>query len=307
VRCLVTGPAGFVGSRVVRRLVADGHEVGAIMRPSSSRARLDGVEDRLVVFSGDLASPEGWRAQVAAWRPEACIHTAWYAEPGKYLDSTLNLDCLRDSLRLLEELAAMGCTRVVMTGTCFEYDLETGTLTEETPVRPRTLYAACKLALGAIGAQRAPQLGVAFAWGRIFYVYGPYEDPRRLVPALTLSLLRGEPFAATTGEQVRDYIHVDDIASALVALAVAGASGVYNIATGEAATIRDLMLEIGRLAGHADLIRFGARPPGQYEPPVINGDNRRLREATGWKPGRTLPQGLAETVEWWKARAALPR
>ncbi len=305
-KILVTGPGGFVGSRVVRALSAGGHDVGAIMRPSASHERLEGVEDRLRIFPGDLGAPDAWRGDVAAWRPEACIHTAWYAEPGKYLDSTLNLDCLRDSLRLLEELAAIGCRRAVMTGTCFEYDLETGTLTEETPVKPRTLYAACKLALGVVAAQRASQLGLAFSWGRIFYVYGPYEDTRRLVPALTLSLLRGEPFKATTGEQVRDYIHVDDIASALVALAVTGASGVFNICSGEPSTIRDLMLEVGRLIGREDLIQFGARPPGQYEPPVIDGENRRLREATGWKPARTLPQGLAETVDWWKARTALP-
>ena len=303
----MTGAGGFVGSRVARRLLADGHDVCALMRPSTSRARLEGVEDRLTFVAGDVGHVDGWRDAVAAWQPDACIHTAWYAEPGKYLDSKLNLDGLRNGLALLEEMAAIGCKRVVMTGTCFEYDLEGGTLTEDTPVKPRTLYAACKLALGVVAAQRAAQLGVAFAWGRIFYVYGPYEDPRRLVPALTLALLRGERFAATTGEQLRDYIHVDDIASAFVALAATGSSGVFNICSAEPATIKQLMLEVGRLLGREELIAFGARPPGAYEPAVIRGDNSRLRAATGWAPARTLHQGLAETVEWWRARAPLPR
>ncbi len=306
-RVLVTGGAGFIGSHIVDRLLADGHQVAAVLRPTTSTARLEGVTDRITTFRGDVGAPDAWRRDLAAWRPEACVHTAWYAEPGKYLESTESIAALTQGLTLLEELAAMGCRNVVATGTCFEYDTDAGLLTEETPVRPRTLYAACKLALGVVAAQRAAQLGVRFAWGRIFYVYGPYEDPRRMVPALILTLLRGEPFAATTGEQVRDYIHVDDIASALVALATHGCEGVFNVCSGQPATIAELMRIVGRRLGREDLIRFGARPASAFEPAVIRGDNRRLSEAAGWTPARSLAEGLAETVDWWKARAPLPR
>ncbi len=304
-RIVLTGAAGFIGSRVARRLLTDGHEVAAILRPATSLARLEGVADRITVFAGELGDPAAWRHDLEAWGPQACVHTAWYAEPGKYLDSPLNIALMAESIRLLELLAAIGCGNIVMTGSCFEYDFAAGTLTEDTAVRPRTLYAACKLGLGLTGAQRAAQLGVHFSWARIFYVYGPYEDPRRMVPALTLALMRGEPFAATTGEQVRDYLHTDDIASALVALAAGGCEGVYNVCSGRPATIAELMREVGRLLGHEELIRFGTRAPGQYEPPVIVGDNRRLREATGWRPARTLAEGLAETVAWWKAHPPL--
>jgi UDP-glucuronate decarboxylase len=306
VRVVVTGAGGFVGSRVVRRLLAEGHDVAAIVRPTTSLERLEGVADQLTMLPGDIGAPASWRAALASWRPEACVHTAWYAEPGKYLDSTRSISALSHSLGLLEVLAEIGCRSAVMTGTCFEYDTDAGTLTEDTPVRPRTLYAACKLALSMVAAQRASQLGIHFAWARIFYVYGPYEDTRRLVPALILTLLRGERFSATTGEQVRDYIHVDDIASALVVLAASASDGVFNVCSAEPTTIRALMEEVGRLLGRGELIDFGSRPPARFEPAVIRGDNRRLRESTGWEPQRTLPGGLAETVEWWKSRARLP-
>jgi len=303
VRVLVTGAGGFVGSHAVRHLLERGDEVAAIVRSPSALPRLEDVAGQVTLVEGDLASPGRWRKQVAAWHPEACVHAAWYAEPGLYLQSTKSLDGLRNSLTLLEELAGIGCTRIAMAGTCFEYDTSAGFLNEDSPVKPQTLYAACKLALSYVAGQRAAQLGVSLGWGRIFYVYGPYEDKRRLVPALTLALLRGEKFAATSGEQVRDYMHVADVAAGLASLAVAGCDGVFNICSGEPISMARFMLTVGELAGRPELIRLGERPAAAFEPPLISGDNRRLREATGWTPGRTLYDGLRATVEWWKARA----
>ena len=302
-RVLVTGAGGFVGSAVVRHLLDAGVEVAALVRSPDVPVRLEGLGDRVHMIRGDLDDPTVWREQVAGWKPEACVHTAWYAEPGKYLDSTESIRGLSFSLGLLEELARAGCQNVVMTGTCFEYDTSVGWVDEQSPVKPGTLYAACKLGLGLVAAQRATQLGVNFAWGRIFYVYGPYEDERRLVPALTKSLLADRDFAATTGDQVRDYMHVADVAAGLASLALAGAQGVFNVSSAEPVTLAEVMLTVGRIIGREDLIKFGARAPAQFEPAFICGRNDRLRQATGWAPGRTLYDGLRTTVEWWKARS----
>jgi len=287
--------------------LASGAEVAAIVRDPSAAPRLKEIAARVKIVRGDLEDVASLREELTAWRPEACVHTAWYAEPGMYLDSTKSLNGLRFSLELLEDLAAIGCAHVVMTGTCFEYDTDARYLSEDTPTHPRTLYAACKLALNLVAAQRAAQLGVGFAWARIFYVYGPFEDRRRLVPARTLSLLRGERFAATTGEQVRDYMHVDDVASGLASLARARCQGVYNVCSAEPTTMASLMHQIGRLVGREDLIDFGARQAGAFEPDFICGENRRLREATGWSPRRSLSDGLASAVEWWQSQSAPAR
>ena len=303
-RVLVTGAAGFVGSHVVRQLLASGAEVAAIVRQPDNPPRLEDVAEQVVFMRGDLDEPEGWRARVAAWKPEACVHTAWYAEPGRYLDSTESIRGLRFSLSLLDELANVRCQNVVMTGTCFEYDTTVGYLDEESPVKPATLYAACKLALSVAAAQRAAQLGIRFAWARIFYLYGPYEDTRRLVPAETLALLEGREFPATKGDQVRDYMHVADVAGGLSALALTGSEGVYNVCSAEPVTLAEVMLTLGRIIGREDLIKFGARPPSSFEPTLICGRNERLRKATGWQRSRTLHDGLNETVAWWKSRRA---
>jgi nucleoside-diphosphate-sugar epimerase len=306
-RILVTGASGFVGSHVVRALVTAGHEVTALARPASSFWRSQDLGDRLTVVRSDMAASSPLLAPLEGWRPEVCIHLAWYAVPGVYLEARDNIDSLVLSLRLLEELAAVGCGHVVMTGSCAEYDTEVGILREDGPVRPATLYAAAKLAANLIGAQRAAQVGIGFAWARLFYLYGPFEDERRLVPSLIQSLLDGKEFAATAGTQVRDYLHVEDVASAICALALQKVGGVYNVCSGEKTPVASLLTEVARIAGRPDLIRLGALPYRGWEPMFICGDNGRLKAATGWAPRQALTEGLAGTVAWWKEFRASAR
>src|SRR5260370_27991926 len=155
----------------------------ALGRPESSLWRPDEVANRFRVVRSDSTAPASLLAPLAGWRPEACIHLAWYAVQGEYLQSTENVPSLAVSLRMLDELVVAGCEHVVMTGTCYEYDIDSGDLREDGPVRPVTIYAASKLAAKMIGELRAAQLGVGFTWARLFYLYSPFDDERRLAPA----------------------------------------------------------------------------------------------------------------------------
>ncbi len=300
-RCLVTGGAGFVGSRAVRALTSESRRVAVVAMPGESLWRLADLEGRVEVFEADLADRNLVGSIVREWRPAAALHCAWYAEPGLYLDSTKNIDCLTQSVWLAQDLIAAECRRIVMVGTCAEYDTCVHCVREDDPVRPATLYAASKLATRLLVEPLVARGGATLAWARLFFLYGPDEDPRRMIPALIRALLEGREFPATDGEQVRDYLHIDDVAAGLAAVLGSGESGVFNISSGEGIQVRRIMQMIGDQIGRADLIHFGERPRRDWEPQTICGDNSRLR-SLGWQSGRDLAQGLRETIEYWRGK-----
>jgi len=284
-------------------MLGEGWEVAVLALPGESLWRIGDLRGRVEVIEADLSQSNTIARFLDTWRPGSCLHTAWFVEPGKYLESVKNIDCMQESLALLESVIASGCRQVVMLGTCFEYDSSAGLLKEDGPVDPSTLYAACKLATGLIARQRALQARINLAWARLFYLYGPDEDPRRMVPAVIQSLLGDREFPATAGDQVRDYIHVDDAASGFLTLLREGASGVFNVCSGEPMTVRGIMQTIGEELHKADLLRFGAMPPRQFEPPFICGDCSRLK-ALGWRAAYSLREGLRSTIDHWRARRA---
>ena len=296
-RVFVTGASGFVGAAVMHSLLEKGIETAALVSNSKTFDRLADLDGRYVRIEGRLADIPGFRHALEAFRPDACIHLAWYAEPGKYLYSPENVPILQQSLTLLQTLIDIGCQQFVGVGTCAEYDTDVGFLREDDPTKPATIYAACKLSMGLIGQHMAAAAGIKFAWGRLFYLYGEQEDSRRLVQALIQSLQQGKPFDATAGEQVRDYLHRADVASALVTLVEQNAQGIYNIASGIPITMRSLMETIGEIIGGKELIRFGAIPYRQWEPMFICGDNHKLK-SLGWAPRYTLREGLEHTIAW---------
>ena len=297
-RVLVTGGRGFLGSHVVRALLAATRDVAVLTRASDATiVGHDGA--RVTVITGRFENRDQLRRDITAWRPDACSHLAWNVEPGRYLESSENLLALEGTLTLLQVLIESGCAAVAVAGTCAEYDTDGGWLTEDTPLRPRTLYAASKASGSMLVQQLAKESGTSVAWARIFYPYGPFEDRRRAVPALILSLLDGHRFAASTGDQVRDYVYGRDVGDAFVTLIDRRASGAFNVASGIPITIRHLMETIGDRLGGRGLIDFGAAAPRTWEPRFIAGDITRLR-SLGWSPRYTLDDGLDETIAWWR-------
>jgi nucleoside-diphosphate-sugar epimerase len=301
-KVLLTGAGGFIGSQVARQLVESGDHVVAMLRPGESTARLDDVLGSLEVRTLDLADTAAVTAMVADTRPEACVHPAWNAEPGKYLHSRENLRLVEATHRLAEALADHGCRRLVGVGTNAEYDTSYGYLSERTPTAPTYLYSACKLGLSHSLAQLGLLTGMQVAWARLFYLYGPWEDPRRLVSSVTRSLLEGREAPCSAGLQVRDFLHVSDVAGGLVAVLRSGVTGAVNVGSGEPVTVREVVTRLGAMIGRPELLRLGAIEPKAGEPAFVCADNAKLRAETGWKAAYTLDSGLADTVAWWRSR-----
>jgi nucleoside-diphosphate-sugar epimerase len=286
-RAVLTGATGFIGSHVARTLLARGDEVHALSGAQSPRWRLSDVADRVVWHSWG-PTDDDLRATVDAIRPEAAIHLAWYAEPGRYLDAAReNLGSLASATRFIDALVASRCPRLVLGGTCLENQ------------RTTTIYATTKAALHLVAAQLGTA-GMASTCAHIFYPYGPGEDQRRAIPSVINALLRGQEIAVGDGLQERDYLHVADVATALCLLADAPTNSSVDICTGKTTPVRDLFEVIGAKTGRPELIQFGARPPDEREFPST-GNPSPLADR-GWRPHYDLDAGIEDAIEYWRGQ-----
>ena len=269
---LVTGGSGFVGREVLRELRAKAVPVRLILRegrqsPIELDAGIDGI-----IRTNDLF------AESVSWWADACegidtvIHLAWYAEPGRYLQSPLNLDCLAGTVTLAKGAAAARVRRWVGIGTCFEYDVGAGRLAVDTPLRPTTQYAGAKAAAYLSLLPWFKEAGIEFLWCRLFYLYGgEHENEHRLVPYIRRQLAAGEPAGLTSGNQIRDFMDVRDAGRMIVDAALGSRQGAVNICSGVAVSVRELAERIADEFGRRDLLRFGARPDNLVDPPVVVG------------------------------------
>lgn len=231
------------------------------------------------------------------------LHLAWDTTPGKYLQAVGNVDWVRASLALLRCFSDAGGRRATLAGTCAEYDLRYGYCSEAiTPLAPNTLYGSCKQGLDSIAGAYARQVGMSFAWARIFFLYGPWEHPSRLVASVAQALLSGSRAPCSHGNQVRDFSHVQDIAGGLVATLDSEVQGDVNIASGEPVKIRQLVRRLAGLAGRPELVEFGAITPPADEAPMIVADVTRLRREVRWEPQFDLARGLEQTLEFWRSQ-----
>lgn len=295
-RVLVTGATGFIGRHCLAPLAALGYEVHAV---SHSRAMPEAPS--VTWHAADLLDPRGIARLLSEVRPTHLMHLAWYADPRDYRTSRENLAWCQAGIELVRRFAESGGRRAVFAGTCFEYDPRYGYCTEGlTPEAPSTLYAACKNSLRQVTAKYAAGLGLSAAWARVFYLYGPFEPPARLVPSVILSLLRGERAGCTHGRQLRDFLHVEDVASALAAILDSSVEGSVNIGSDEPVSIRAMVEIIARQLDAAGRVDFGARQAAPTDAPVMIADVRRLRGEVGWRPRWSLEDGLASAIQWWK-------
>ncbi len=268
---LLTGATGFVGHQVLCTLADYPVQVRAVVREGWQGQLVNGMTNEQVITTGDLfAESADWWANVCSG-VDTIIHVAWYTEPGKYLQSSKNIDCLIGSLNMAKGALQAGVRRFIGIGTCFEYDLTAGLLSVETPLKPLTPYAAAKAATFTALSQWLPSQGIEFLWGRLFYLYGEREDPRRLIPYLRSRLAVGKPAELTSGNQIRDFIDVTEAGRMITEKALGSDQGVINICSGVPVTVKQFAEKIADEYGRRDLLKFGARPDNLIDPPCVVG------------------------------------
>ena len=288
-KILVTGATGFIGSAFAKLAVNQGHEIGGMMLPTENPPAHVPASHKLHWIKGTLAELP-W-SQIEAFNPDACVHFAWIATPGVYLESPENEKHLEWSLNLARRLKGIGLRQFVCVGTCIEYKITNAPLNEEaTPVDPTTLYSRCKNALRETLEAEARKDGTQFCWGRVFYPYGVGEHPARLCSSLIQKFRRGEKLVLKTPHSTKDYIYIDDLAAAILLTVEKQFQGTINWGTGVGVSVRKIADTVAAMLGRPELVE-------EVSPPEIDvlgfvvADATRLR-GLGWKQQFRLEQGL---------------
>jgi nucleoside-diphosphate-sugar epimerase len=237
-------------------------------------------------------------------RPDIVIHSAWEGVGGALRSGDIQFDNIRSTTSLADAAIAAGARKFVGIGSQAEYGRYDRRLVETDLPQPTMLYGAAKLAANHLVAQRCRDAGVAFAWLRLFSVYGPGDNPNWLIPSVAAALARGAVPKCTAGTQKWDYLHIDDVAAGILAAATTEeATGVFNLSSGDPVAVRTVVEMLRDLAAPGLELKFGEVPFGPDQIMHLEGDNTRLRNATGWSVETALGDGLAQVVEGFRRAA----
>jgi nucleoside-diphosphate-sugar epimerase len=271
VKILVTGSTGFVGQQVIKALSLLEVELSLVLRADKSTFYNKNKNITSVIDSKNIFDESD------SWWQEKClgidllIHLAWYAEPGKYLDSPINEQCFQGTMKMAKGAAQAGVKRFIGIGTCFEYQFSDLPLDISSPLDPQTQYAAAKVKTFHHLTSFFKEHKTEFLWCRLFYLFGEGEDDRRLIPFLRKQLAAGKEVELTSGDKVKDYLNIEEAGKIITGLAMNKHTGPYNVCSGQPITIKKIAEEIADEYGRRDLLKFGNLQRESVDPSYIVG------------------------------------
>jgi UDP-glucose 4-epimerase len=308
-RVILTGGSGFVGANLARRLLRDGHQLHLLLRPEHAAWRVAEILDHAAPHQIDLADHERVANVVNAIRPDWIFHLAAFGAYSTQTDVRRMVDTnILGTVNLVEACLKSGFEAFVNTGSSSEYGLKDHAPSEDEQLEPNSEYAVTKAAATLFCRHRALSRGVHLPTLRLYSVYGPYEEPSRLVPTLITRGLRGELPPLVDPETARDFVYVDDVVEACLLAATQPEQepgAIYNVGTGVQTKLRDAVEVARRALGVEAEPVWQSMPARRWDTNVWVADCWKIRDALEWQPRFDFQQGFRATVEWLKENTAV--
>ncbi|RIV22293.1 NAD-dependent epimerase/dehydratase family protein [Fibrisoma montanum] len=276
-KVLVTGATGFVGRHVIPHLLSEGCEVVATSTNVEAAARFPWFKQ--IRFIPYRIKPEGDSQDLFAFfdKPDAMLHLAWYGLPN-YKASFHFDQNLFPQYYFLKNLIQHGLHNLTVTGTCFEYGMQSGCLQEEGLTQPGNPYGLAKESLHRFLQALKAEQSFTLKWARLFYMYGDGQNSNSLLPLLDKAIReKALVFNMSGGEQLRDYLPIDKVAHYLCRIALQNTvEGPINCCSGQPISVRRLVENYLQEANASIHLNLGHYPYPDYEPMAFWGDNRKL-------------------------------
>ncbi|WP_346353475.1 NAD(P)-dependent oxidoreductase [Azotosporobacter soli] len=301
-RVVVTGATGFIGSYLVKHILAQGGEVAAIVRKNSPNLSRLPNDSKLTIIGADLDDVAEWSKKLADFKPQIFYHLAWKGVGNKERNDFKQVENIKLSLDTLKAAKELGCVKWIGAGSQAEYGTLHCRIAETDPTQPTTLYGEAKLATCRMSRLVGEQLGLDVVWVRIFSTYGVGDNEGWLLPDVIKKLLGREKPMLTLGEQLWDYLQVVDAAEAFWLLGITEkVTGIYNLGSGKSQTIRSVVELVRDLIDPELELGFGevAYRPDQVM--YLEANIEKLTRDSGWRPKTDIATGVAELIRYLRS------
>lgn len=296
-RIFLTGGTGFIGRYVLKHLEKERYNILLLTRTSKENFSSIIKSKKVDIVLGNLSDINKWKNKLIKFKPDATIHLAWEGIPDYGVKTSIKN--LKYGLNLFEELAEIGCKKIICTGSCWEYGQNQGKISEDLPIKPSNAFTAAKNALYWLGREIAKENNIQFIWTRLFYVYGPGQRENSLIPYIINCVKEGKELRIKTPSARNDFIYVEDVAKAIVAiLENCNQSTVYNIGSGYSTSIQEIIREICNCYN----IEYIQKSKQLTEDQAINfwADISKIKKEIGWVTKVNIVEGVKSTVPYYK-------
>lgn len=308
-RVVVTGGTGFVGANLVRHLMAEEHQVHLFVRAGHASWRIDPIRDRITLHELDLRNVAGVKAALDAIEPAWIFHLAAH---GAYswqtdVDEMAQTNVVATA-NLIDAALDVGVDAFVNTGSSSEYGSCGHAPSEKEEAAPDTPYGLTKASATALCVKAGRRHAARICTLRLYSIYGPYEDPRRLLPSLIVHGARGEFPPLVNATTARDFVYVDDVTRAYLKAAQHPAvepGGIYNVGTGVQTTVGHAVNVARQVLHIPGDPQWGSMPARVWDTDTWVADSRKIRTELGWEPRYTFEDGFRRMVAWLDAHPEL--
>ena len=301
--CLVTGASGFVGFNLAKRLVADGHSVHVLLRDQYQSWRMREIAERIEIHRTDLLDGPALRTAVKTIRPDWIFHLAafgaysWQRDANKILTTNV-----LGTSNLLNACLSTDFESFVNAGSSSEYGQIKNAPNETARLDPDSHYAVAKAAASHLCRHTAISTGLHVVTLRLYSVFGPYEDPHRLLPAMVVQGLQKRLPKLVSPEIARDFVYVEDVVEAFILAATAEKKGlgeIYNVGTGVQTTIQDVATVAKEEFGITDDPVWHTMQDRPWDTTTWVCDNSHIKAELGWTPKIDFRTGFRCMAKWF--------